>query len=483
VNVLVMLFLMASLSFAAYTVPATRYNERGKIQALILVSLVTFKLSVENKLPKVPYATAFDRYMRVCQGIFFIIALQQCMAVVVDLSEFLAPSEVALLELLVGCTAGITWIAWNVWFARRAWVVKKLEPTVIRALPPSLERTECQGKSDLRRASFASASGRRNSQGGLARRGSVSRASRDSSMSAASKSSVHKLDLATQIEKINAKLRFKKTQTGDTKIKPPTKVVMISVKISHIGDVNPLTASFKVQFRVCLEWLDEKAVGQREGSKVEGMQIPEVNLTNAVDYSVLDQSRAAIVVCSDTGHVAYQTLYKATIQMDFDMSLFPFDSQTLLIDVGMRSRKDRDRTFCFQYCEVDSKIRLAEWIVHSTFGECDQTDRGSRTSLGVLIQRLSWYHIINVVSMLCCITTMLFCFYAIDLTLYHERTKINVSLLLSLVSFKLSVENKLPKVAYSTKFDQYSTSFWFFFYCNIHRSYRLCYVSTVQGCG
>merc|ERR1719281_1809650 len=60
--------------------------------------------------------------------------------------------------------------------------------------------------------------------------------------------------------------------------------------------------------------------------------------------------------------------------------------------------------------------------------------------------------------MLCCCSSLTFTLYAIELEKYSERAKIFMSLSLTLVTFRLTVEKQLPKVSYSTLFDQYSLS-------------------------
>jgi len=187
------------------------------------------------------------------------------------------------------------------------------------------------------------------------------------------------------------------------------------------------------------------------------INIPEIMIQNVLEYTIEDKSTPE-VVNSENGHVAYQVLYSATLQMEYNMSLFPFDSQWLSVVLSMCAPKDSNRTFFFQYCEVETQKGLEEWNVHSSFAECDVLDGHAKVSFGVLIQRLSRYYVVNVMVLLCLISSLTFSLYVLETEDFGERAKIFMAISLTQVTFKLSVENKLPKVAYSTSFDQYALS-------------------------
>merc|ERR1719473_1421898 len=126
------------------------------------------------------------------------------------------------------------------------------------------------------------------------------------------------------------------------------------------------------------------------------MNIPEICIQNVLEFVEEERCSAPEVVNSETGHLALKVMYSATLQMEYNMSLFPFDSQWLSIVLGMVTPKDADRTFYYQYCEVEEQKGLEEWNVHSPFGECDVLNGHARVSFGVLIQRLSRYYVVNV---------------------------------------------------------------------------------------
>lgn len=242
----------------------------------------------------------------------------------------------------------------------------------------------------------------------------------------------------------------------------PKRVVSVAIRISLITDIDPIKSSFMCRFRIYLEWLDNAAVGAATGKAQKDVaskiSIPEITVMNAIDCQCKDKTSSPWVVDGESGHVACSMEYKAIIQVTYDMSFFPFDSQWLTIGILMKNKKDRDRTFHFQFSEVDELRGLDEWQANSTMHETKLSDKGPCMNFSVLVQRLSRYYIVNVLLMLCVCSSLTFSLYVIDLEQYAERAKIFMGLSLTLVTFRLTVEKQLPKVSYSTLFDQYALS-------------------------
>lgn len=218
------------------------------------------------------------------------------------------------------------------------------------------------------------------------------------------------------------------------------RVVSAAFKIELVYSIDPIQSTFKCRFRVYLEWLEPAAVGAEEGRASEDLtkliEIPDLSVTNAISLSVEDKSLRPWVVKPETGHVAVSMLYSATVQVKYNMSLFPFDSQWLFVSLDMSRKKDADRTFCFQFCDISDLRGLDEWQAHSSFGERDLLNGHARVTFGVLIQRLSRYYVLNLILMLFLCASLCFTLYAIEPQRYAERAKIFMVLSLTLVDRK-----------------------------------------------
>ncbi|CAK0817586.1 unnamed protein product [Prorocentrum cordatum] len=267
--------------------------------------------------------------------------------------------------------------------------------------------------------------------------------------------------LYSQLQSIRSKLRFKmvaKEQTDSAK-SPPDQVVVCSCSIQLIRNVNPLNSTFQCRFTIFVEWLDKAAVGLPTGDLDEAsaglLSIPEIELQNTLATSLKIRSRPR-VVSSETGHVACKILYQALVQMELDMRLFPFDAQRLVLVLGLRARRDRDRVLACQFCRVDESIRLEEWQIMRSFAHSDSPDGRARIQFGVMISRRYWYYLVNVFITLIAIVTSSFTGFVLPDSYIFDRLRIGVAVLFAQITFRLSQDNKLPKVAYATIFDQYA---------------------------
>eukprot|EP01059_Diplonema_ambulator_P034953 TRINITY_DN8087_c0_g1_i1.p1 TRINITY_DN8087_c0_g1~~TRINITY_DN8087_c0_g1_i1.p1 ORF type:complete len:502 (+),score=129.13 TRINITY_DN8087_c0_g1_i1:56-1561(+) len=75
VNMLSIMCLIASLAFCAFSAHPTQIGERLASTFSLLLALIAFKFSVADKLPRVAYLTAFDRYMHVAFGFLGFLAV------------------------------------------------------------------------------------------------------------------------------------------------------------------------------------------------------------------------------------------------------------------------------------------------------------------------------------------------------------------------------------------------------------------------
>merc|ERR1712023_462903 len=96
--------------------------DRAKVFMTILATQVTFRLTVEEKLPKVPYSTACDRYLDACQGIFFMFVVGNALATSLAQGNHELGVQV---ELIFASVLSASWIIWNLYFFISAWGLVK----------------------------------------------------------------------------------------------------------------------------------------------------------------------------------------------------------------------------------------------------------------------------------------------------------------------------------------------------------------------
>ncbi|CAE7189341.1 HTR3A, partial [Symbiodinium pilosum] len=267
--------------------------------------------------------------------------------------------------------------------------------------------------------------------------------------------------LYMQVLNMHKDLRFRMVAKESSEKAPPpaSQAVACSCEILLIRNINPLTATYQCRFFVFLEWFDPAAVGMALGDVSEEnrkkLSIPEIGLQNTLKTGLEIHSPPEIIQ-SERGHVAAKILYQAIMQMEIDMRLFPFDTQRLNIVLGLRARRDRDRAIFCRFCHVDSQIRLDEWSILGTYFDSDRPDGRARVQFGVIIGRGYMYYVMNVLITLCAIASSSFAGYFLQVTPPFDRLRFGVSILFAQTTFRLSIDSKLPIVAYATAFDHFA---------------------------
>ncbi|CAE8635183.1 unnamed protein product [Polarella glacialis] len=204
--------------------------------------------------------------------------------------------------------------------------------------------------------------------------------------------------------------------------------------------------------------MDADAIGLPAGQKAK-LPISDIAIRNAVTSVVLDKSSAPEVVNSETGHLAAQILFRATLRKSERVHHFPFDCQWLFIVISLRG----ERSFLYQYCEVDEHVQLDEWLIHpqvgfSTISKMDHLSNQDTVMCGLLIRRCSQYYVQTIMLMLFVIGSLSFSLYSFEAAQFYNRAQVFLFLCQLMVIFNTYAQAKLPRVSYSTDFDRYSTS-------------------------
>eukprot|EP00747_Dinoflagellata_sp_TGD_P057227 gnl/TRDRNA2_/TRDRNA2_150537_c4_seq1.p1 gnl/TRDRNA2_/TRDRNA2_150537_c4~~gnl/TRDRNA2_/TRDRNA2_150537_c4_seq1.p1 ORF type:complete len:765 (-),score=99.96 gnl/TRDRNA2_/TRDRNA2_150537_c4_seq1:55-2349(-) len=420
------LFIPTFLQFAFYLLqPISTELPNRLIDTLKLaLTQTTLRFSIEPRLPKAPSWTPFELYLGSCQLQIFMIALSFLITGWPSLraSRLAGGCDLHELETTIACSLLGWWLTFNLSFIIYAYYVKASRRQALLAAHAELLRREKVRKRkscDLGALSHVRAS---------------LQATRPWEVEAAS------------IEASNAM----------------PQLVSIAFRIWLIRNIDPMSGTFDCKFRVFLEWLDQDAVGLEKGKKVQ-IPVPDLMIANAVQCRILDRSSAPEVVNSDTGHLAAQILYRATLKMEQQVELFPFDCQWLAINVSLREALDRNRSFLFQYCEVDGQLQFDEWEVHakpaySSITKTDSTSIQDTVMCGVLVRRNCRYYVVNIMFMLWLISTLAFSVYVIDVRDFWERAEVFLGIFPLLIVFKISAQHKIPRVGYQTWFDRYATN-------------------------
>jgi len=125
-NVILLLWLISSCAFAAFSLGTEDLGDRFGIVLTLLLTATAFKFVVSDSLPKVTYMTVLDKYVSVCNMMLILFVLYFSTVPHLDvLHDAFDDVHRAELTIFLPIAAGF-WIVFNLAFLYRVWRVNKI---------------------------------------------------------------------------------------------------------------------------------------------------------------------------------------------------------------------------------------------------------------------------------------------------------------------------------------------------------------------
>jgi hypothetical protein len=270
-----------------------------------------------------------------------------------------------------------------------------------------------------------------------------------------------------------------------------------AVSFNQVRNISPTDESFHVQLRLYLAWVprsveaESKAAtlmkqhiaaaraakgkafvslsGEEFDELTAVLPVPEVSFTGSIDEKCTDP--AALRVYDFAGGMM---LWNAAYQMDvghtFDLHRFPYDGHLLPLRVAQNNSQTWDlfdlTVCCVQY-HADA-LQIAEWRLDQP--ALNRIDR-KKTDLLLHIQRNAAFYNQNVVGVMLGLGLLGFTVFAFTDEQLADRINTILMVLFTLVAFKFTIANELPRVGYNTLLDM-------FFMLNMSAMFLICVFNT-----
>jgi len=126
-NVILLLWLICSCAFAAFSLDPKDLGDRFGIVLTLLLTATAFKFVVSDSLPKVTYMTVLDKYVSYCNLVLILFVLYFSTVPHLDFVHDIFDDDVHRAELTIFLPmAAAIWILFNLVFLYRVWRVNKL---------------------------------------------------------------------------------------------------------------------------------------------------------------------------------------------------------------------------------------------------------------------------------------------------------------------------------------------------------------------
>ena len=243
-------------------------------------------------------------------------------------------------------------------------------------------------------------------------------------------------------------------------------VVEVEVFLIDVIEVNEVKESFGVDFALSLSWRDPRLSAAERGASLEDCRVtlaeiwhPQVDLINQRGVAIAQNVDVDIDI---DGTVSFSERLTGMLSSPLDLRQFPFDTQTLRIQIASFEYGPEDVKFVVR---ERGRVGLAGivvpgWEIMGIVSDADvapvQSDAGEHTRLDhvITVERHSAYYFWTLVIPLILIVLMAWSVLWLDPADYRPAIGVASASVFSLVAFLVGLRQMTPRVSYLTRMDE-----------------------------
>lgn len=253
---------------------------------------------------------------------------------------------------------------------------------------------------------------------------------------------------------------------------PPTTddkpiVVKIGLRLEHVGNISADSDSFNFSGMFHIQWRDPRLAYTPELGEDERVINPEKIWTPAPQFAnliddITTHYRAAAVGPDGTVHMVWEVT--ATLAPDMDLRRFPFDRQTLVIEVRPPLEAPAPMLFLADPEESGvvpaARTQLPLWEF-TGFSLHDARDEGVSATgkvgadFDIRLRRRWGYYVLRLFLPLALILLASWAFLVLRLDDIQNQLYATFGTLLSVIAFAFAVQSFVPQVPVLTLYDRF----------------------------
>ncbi|XP_063720818.1 gamma-aminobutyric acid receptor subunit beta-1-like isoform X4 [Symsagittifera roscoffensis] len=256
--------------------------------------------------------------------------------------------------------------------------------------------------------------------------------------------------------------------------------VKVKFAFLTVGDVDTKSQRFVTEVLIQAKWVEPKLRGLTDASQVEKIEElwdPKLKIQNLEEIKGgRDEKWHTIKLGEVDPVVVYRRRLKGSFYENMELKDFPRDVQDIsvilrselptseidlvpdpdeLSTVEVSTFQDKQEWSMYKHVDVSTKLPETD--------DDDNLDENPFLNIPIItatarVARRSTFFFWNAILIMMCIVTLSFCGFALDYQDVKFRIAGNLTLLLTSVAFKLSVNQHLPMIPYLTGLDIYLLS-------------------------
>jgi len=271
--------------------------------------------------------------------------------------------------------------------------------------------------------------------------------------------------------------------------------VTVRMHIDEIPDISSTQDNFTVNGVLAAAWCDSRLAASllpHEQERVYAQEAagdfltehwdPQITFANELGASEGDDLMVSV---HRSGVVEFRRRALVKLQSNFDLQRFPFDHQTLELNIQSFAWDDRVlRVSDLSSLSLSNHYDIPEWRlerVQSSIGPFKDPDHDrspfSRLHVGILVERQSEFYLYKIFAPLAVLTFTSIFFLAIPIDNMGDRVAFVSGLLFTNLAYQLIIASSVPKVPYFTLGDRYTLFLFFFMVVEVFIAYGMALIT------
>jgi hypothetical protein len=248
--------------------------------------------------------------------------------------------------------------------------------------------------------------------------------------------------------------------------------VGIGLYVIEIADIDPSDNTFQVDGFIDLTWCDprerfdvaetgvEKEIFLEHDAelKLQRMWWPDIELVNEIQPRQIENEE---LIVKPDGSIEYREKFTAKLATDYDMKRFPFDTQTLIIEIESFAWSSKDLIFVVEDDIVgfSDEFSIPEWEIIGinehleTKQEVREKDPYSEFVVEITVERDPGFYLTKIMIPLIIITSISWAVFWMVGDGLADRMSVSFTGVLAAVAYQFIISEALPRHVYNTFMD------------------------------